>query len=256
METLSESTGPTFTASGRQVRSRYGGVHSETTASGRNEQVEHPAIEVADGRETGGKQPVSMGRTRQSTMLNGMTHNPHLRKHIDGYNTLDEMDGESDASSSGGEWDGDDDEVDDHVVDDEDDDDADMSEDDISANNGEDELELEDNRHRGRLVVALRYQGKKFSTQTTPMMEPDGTKQEKKHFVQEHSFPKFNADSKRDTPYSGDCGPSLGKPENPGNASTVASIKPLLPVTPQNGADELGSGPLHQSRIDYPKTLS
>ena len=81
---------------------------------------------------------------------------PHVkerRKHIEGYNALDDMEDESDASMSGGEWDGgDDDEVEDNVVDDEEDDDADMSESGRSVDELEDELATQPS-----LVVSLRY---------------------------------------------------------------------------------------------------
>jgi len=63
------------------------------------------------------------------------------------------MEDESDASMSGGEWDGgDDDDVDDNVVDDEEDEDADMSESGESGDELVDEL-----ASRPSLVVSLRY---------------------------------------------------------------------------------------------------
>ena len=94
-------------------------------------------------------------------LKNGATEKARPRKHIEGYNILDEMEDETDASSSGGEWEGgDDDEVDEHIVDDEDEDDADMSEDGVSITNGADEIEMENNDEPNSLVVALRYQKK------------------------------------------------------------------------------------------------
>ena len=82
--------------------------------------------------------------------------NGQKKKHIDGYNSLDEMEDESDASSSGGDWDGGDD--DDDVVladdvDDEEDEDADMS-DSVGSQDDEDG----DLAGKGSLVVSLRYQ--------------------------------------------------------------------------------------------------
>ncbi len=70
------------------------------------------------------------------------------------------MEDESDASSSGGDWDGDDDDdIEDNIVDDEDEDDAEMSDDEPSvANDEEDPMEA---YHRPKsLVVSLRYRRK------------------------------------------------------------------------------------------------
>ena len=95
--------------------------------------------------------PMSRGRARGATQQNGARPKPQPRKHIEGYNSLDSMDDESDAASSGG-WDGgDDDESDDHVEDDEEDEDVEMS--DAEENDSEEE---DDNAHRS-LVVSLRY---------------------------------------------------------------------------------------------------
>lgn len=97
-------------------------------------------------------------RTRQGVLRNGTAVKVRSGAHIEGYNALDEMEDESDASSSGAEWDGgDDDDVDDHVVDEEDEEDADMS-DDGSSIAGEEEAAAANVTHpRGSLVVALRY---------------------------------------------------------------------------------------------------
>lgn len=87
-----------------------------------------------------------------------MTHNTQPRKHIEGYNALDEMEDESDASSSGGDWDGaDDDDVDDIIVDDEDEDDADMSDDEPSVANDEESPKDDFHDRPKSLVVSLRY---------------------------------------------------------------------------------------------------
>ena len=97
--------------------------------------------------------PKSRTRTR------GLVRVPRVkerRKHIEGYNALDDMEDESDASTSGGEWDGgDDDEVDDNIVDDEEDDDADMSESGRSVDELDDEVAFQPS-----LVVSLRYHPK------------------------------------------------------------------------------------------------
>lgn len=118
---------------------------------------------------------VSKGRTRQSLLRNGDTHNTRPRKHIEGYNALDEMEDESDASSSEGGWDGgDDDEVDDNIVDDEDEDEADMSDDPVSVAE-EDELGAEHDNQPSSLVVALRYQKKKAPPTSTDQLSTTET---------------------------------------------------------------------------------
>lgn len=114
---------------------------SETRSNG--------AIEEAEGDDEG--PPVSRGRARRTTQQNGARPKPQPRKHIEGYNSLDSMDDESDAASSGG-WDGgDDDESEDHVEDDEEDEDVEMS--DAEENDSEEE---DYNAHQS-LVVSLRY---------------------------------------------------------------------------------------------------
>ena len=61
--------------------------------------------------------------------------NAGRRRHIDGYNAVDEMDVESDAVSSGNSWDGDDDEDDDEVKAEDvtEDEDDEMSDDNVDA---------------------------------------------------------------------------------------------------------------------------
>ena len=90
--------------------------------------------------------------------------NGRKKKHIDGYNSLDEMDDESDASSSGGDWDGGEDDEDVVLaddVDDEDEEDAEMSD----SDNGQDG-EDGDLAGKGSLVVSLRYQKPPRSSNT------------------------------------------------------------------------------------------
>lgn len=126
--------------------------------SGQHESIEMPETNENHSAETGGEEIISSGRTRGSAYRNGVTHSTQPRKHIEGYNALDEMEDESDASSSGGDWDGaDDDEIDDINVDDEDEDDADMSDDEPSVANDE-ESPKEDFHDRPKsLMVSLRY---------------------------------------------------------------------------------------------------
>ena len=149
VSTPAEPSGPTFTASGRQVRSRHGGPYGETQLSGHNDQLEQSQNGVTAGN---GEDPTVLhGRPRRKAHVNGATRG-RPRKNVNQYDSMDSMDEESDESSSGGEWNGaEDDEDDDHADDDDDDeeDDIDMSDDEID-NTGE------DHRHQS-LVVSLRY---------------------------------------------------------------------------------------------------
>ena len=134
---------------------------SETRSNG--------GMEAAEGDDE--DLPVSRGRARRATQQNGARPKPHLRKHIEGYNSLDSMDDESDAASSGG-WDGgDDDESDNHGEDDEEDEDVEMS--DVEENDSEDE---DDNAHRS-LVVSLRY----LKSQLSPPREIPGANTSTEH---------------------------------------------------------------------------
>ena len=152
ISTPAEPAGPTFTASGRQVRSRVGGAYGESMLSGAHIHDEDAAMSGGDAAPNTEAAPLSRTRTR------GLVLAPHVkekRKHIEGYNALDDMEDESDASTSGGEWDGEeDDEIEDNVVDDDEDDDADMSE------SGRSVDELEELVTQPSLMVSLRYHPK------------------------------------------------------------------------------------------------
>ena len=91
---------------------------------------------------------------------------PPVRDHIEGYNALDEMEDESDASSSGAEWDGGDDEEVDEKVAEEEESDVEMSED-VSADDDE-----TGNMAQQSLVVSLRYQKKRDPTRETKFEDP------------------------------------------------------------------------------------
>ena len=119
-------------------------------------------------------------RTRGGSSRNSAGQSLQSRARIDQYNAIDRMDEESDATSSGGEWDGgddDDDEVDDHGGDG-DDDDTNMSDDNIS--DGLEEVHTNfTNGKRDSLVVSLRYRQKKpqpfdTATQASDFLQPTG----------------------------------------------------------------------------------
>ncbi|KAF2086881.1 hypothetical protein K490DRAFT_74087 [Saccharata proteae CBS 121410] len=122
--TPADPSKPVVTSSGRQVRSRFGGTYGETLLSGQAADAEH--------------------EERGRTATNGWSRGK--RKHIEGYNSLDDMEDESEASLSGHEWDGGDDEED--VVRAGDDEDEDMAESDEAS---------DDNAEPASLVVKLKY---------------------------------------------------------------------------------------------------
>ena len=152
ISTPAESSGPTFTASGRQVRSRHGGTYGETMLSGQQDTTEQSRIggldEVEDDEDEG--EPRSRGRPRRAARQNRIKPKPFSRKQTEGYDSLGSMEDESDVTSSGNEWDGgDEDEPDDQVDDEEEDEDVNMSD---NSKVGD-----EEDDSRQSLVVSLRY---------------------------------------------------------------------------------------------------
>ena len=175
LSTPAEPAGPTYTASGRQVRSRHGGAYGESMLSGHQDETAPPSSEGNDGvvDDIEGTKPPPAGRSSRAARASTATR-PRGGKHIEGYNSLDEMDDESEASSSGNEWDGGndndepDDQADDEDEEDEENEDADleMSEDVNSADEDEDGDGHE--RRSRSLLVSLRYQKHESSPQPKP----------------------------------------------------------------------------------------
>lgn len=144
--------GPTVTASGRQVRQRGGGVYGESLLSGAVTNADTPMTNDDDGSD-GSEIPRNNGNraTRSGGRVSQLSGN-RKRKFVDGYNDVDQLSDEEDATSSGNEWDGgddDDDHVDDNVVEEEDDDDE-MDDNEVSDDE-EDEL-----LHPASLIVKLK----------------------------------------------------------------------------------------------------
>jgi hypothetical protein len=92
------SSGPTVTASGRQVRTRIGNLYGNARDS--------PATDSFDRSDRSEEPANANGR---STRSRGVVDSwPNGQSHIAGYNEVDEMDEEDDAVSSGEEWHGED----------------------------------------------------------------------------------------------------------------------------------------------------
>nr|KMM67036.1 hypothetical protein CPAG_03372 [Coccidioides posadasii RMSCC 3488] len=89
--TPAEPPGPTFTASGRQVKARVGGIYGETIT----------ARQRTDSAQTAG---LINGRPQRSTRSNGLTQSYQTES----YNSVDAMDedDEPETVSSGQEWEG------------------------------------------------------------------------------------------------------------------------------------------------------
>ncbi|KAJ5689159.1 hypothetical protein N7462_003551 [Penicillium macrosclerotiorum] len=141
-DALAERSRPQFTASGRQIRSRAGGVYGETLLSGQREDTED------DGEDEDTRRPQ---RNRTSTHPNGYS----------GYGDADleeESDAHSTGNDSGKEWDGGDDDENDFEGDDE------------GENASGDESII--NEESPSLVVQLRYNKTHASNDSKVLDEP------------------------------------------------------------------------------------
>ncbi|KAK3676332.1 hypothetical protein LTR78_003606 [Recurvomyces mirabilis] len=110
------SDGPTYTASGRQIRQPRQGHYGESLlrngvgVDGTEDEGDElaPAYGARADDEDSDEPPTTLGRATRSAgrPANGAS-NPKKRKHIDGYNEIDGMSDEEDAAPSGDEWDSD-----------------------------------------------------------------------------------------------------------------------------------------------------
>ncbi|KAK7520802.1 uncharacterized protein IWZ02DRAFT_451916 [Phyllosticta citriasiana] len=150
---------PTVTASGRQVRSRLGGLYGESLLSG----ADRDTPGSADYDRSGTDEPSALGRSTRAGRAAARTGNVPQRsnrKHIDGYNSIDEMDDEDDAD----DWEGGDDEDDYPQLNDDAEESNGMSEDDF-----DDEI---DGRNKGSLVVTLRIDKLRLAAASSPPAGP------------------------------------------------------------------------------------
>lgn len=146
-QTPAEPAGPTFTASGRQVKSRVGGSYGEALLVDQRKDMEQNLEDTEEG--------VYEGRIRAGrAAANG-------KNHIEGYNSIDEMDEESDAASSTNWAGGDDDDGQDFDGEDEDDE---MSEDEASDADEEDQS----------LIVQLKFRKGSVTEVNGQLIKSDG----------------------------------------------------------------------------------
>ncbi|KAM0804697.1 hypothetical protein BDR22DRAFT_834584 [Usnea florida] len=156
ISTPADSSGPTFTASGRQVRSRHGGTYGEAILRGQQDAMQQSRkdeLERAEDNEDEDEDgPVSRGRPRRAAQQNRVKPKPLAREPAEEYNSLESMEDESDATSSENDWDGGDgDEPDDHIDDDDEDEDEEVDTSESSV------VEEDDDDLPQTLVVSLRY---------------------------------------------------------------------------------------------------
>lgn len=155
-DTPAGPAGPTVTASGRHVRSRGLGLYGESLLSGQATGDETPATGDYVRSDASEEPHPAHGRATRAAAKADHTL-PRKRKHIETYNSVDEMDDEDEASSSGGEWEGGD-EVDvDHM--DQDDEDEEMSESDS-------DMDVDKS-----LVVKLKYKKASSAELSQPIQE-------------------------------------------------------------------------------------
>jgi hypothetical protein len=161
-------TGPTVTASGRQVKSRVGGVYGETMLVDQRKELERAAGE-GHLTETSEDMPTTMANSRgMRTSRSGRQVKPPRPRYGDAGGS-DESD---EAQSSGKEWSGNEDEPDESEPD-FDGEDEDQDEDMDEEVSGDDVAEEDDNTQES-LVVQLRYRkGEQRPASTTaPTAQP------------------------------------------------------------------------------------
>lgn len=169
--------GPTFTASGRQIKQPRQGHYGESLLSTQVMNSDELGADYGDERSARAgsdeSDPVRAGRSTRNAgrhVPNGAV-NLRKRKHIDGYNSIDEMSDEDDAAASGDEWNSDQNDDDDQEMPDADEDESEASADD------------EDDDQSGRsLIVKLKVPQSAFASgnDTPPTSPPSPGEREPK----------------------------------------------------------------------------
>ena len=156
---------PTVTASGRRVKSRLGGLYGESLLSGQTTQGTSPGTGDAAPSDASEGPQAANGRATRSGRNSDANGWNKKRDHIAGYNSVDELDDERDASSTGEEWEGgDEDNYADANADEED-----AEEDELSDDVSEEELSVP----KYSLIVQLRYRKPtNESTDVTALLPP------------------------------------------------------------------------------------
>jgi hypothetical protein len=150
ISTPAEHAGPTVTASGRQVKSRLGGMYGESILVDQRKEIENERALAASQEMEGDDDDVKVsGRPRRTARQS----RPRRKQEVDGDDG--DLDDESEAESTSDNWSGDEDEPDDPEPEPEFEDDN--EDEDMSADDSEmDDIEFDDGPLKS-LVVQLRY---------------------------------------------------------------------------------------------------
>ncbi|KAI1626648.1 hypothetical protein EDD37DRAFT_620225 [Exophiala viscosa] len=158
--------GPTITASGRQVKSRVGGMYGETMLIDQRKELER-----VDGEGHFTESDEDMPTTAPNGRSVRTSRSGRPVKAVQHQYTNGEESASDEAQSTGKEWSGDENELDasepDFDAEDEDDDDDEMSDEGLDA----DEL-AEDDNTQGSLVVQLRYRKGEGATNADEIQPP------------------------------------------------------------------------------------
>ena len=222
VSTPAEPAGPTFTASGRQVRSRHGGAYGESMLSRQVDTSRQPSVSGNDGIDEHDEPSAGYGRPRRAAQQNINKSGPRPRKHIDGYNSVDSMDDESDATSSGVGWDGGDDDETDDIADDGEDDDIEMS------GNDAGESDLSDEAQRS-LVVSLRY----AKSHSSPLIIPKPLAMQQESFSTPPNGFSSNAEQRGEDRTMKDYATSYLATNNAASALQAPTTYPSTPILAQ-----------------------
>jgi hypothetical protein len=229
-ESPTAPAGPTVTASGRHVRSRATGMYGESLLSGQTTEGASPA--TGDYvRSEGSEEPQRPTHGRATRGANNAIESwPKGRKHIETYNSLDEMDDEDDATS----WDGGDEEED--------------APEQMEIDDDEDDSE-EDEEVQRSLVVHLKYPKGKFHSHP-PM--PTVSEQDiiKSDFPKQQFVEPVGASIAAQQPVPAVSAPTEAPISQPSAPPPIANSKPSLQEQPAVVA--VAQEP---PTIDDPKTL-
>ena len=163
-------TGPVVTSSGRQVKPRHTGIYGESILTDQRKEIEaadaaqQMEIDQPDGdEESGPATTTSTGRPQRSKAAAGssLSRTNGMRgghsKPDNGYNSIDDMDEESDAVSDEHDWEAEDEEEDEPDLGDDESEGNDEDEEDSARE--EQDVKPSDGGTPDSLVVQLRYRG-------------------------------------------------------------------------------------------------
>jgi hypothetical protein len=222
--TPAEGLAPTVTQSGRQVRARQGGAYGESILSG----THTPAVTL--GSHDGTSEEVEQtdgGRPRRAAAATASTKGWGSKggAHIEGYNSVDEMDSDEDDAS---EQDyGDDEEEDDHLS-------LDSDKDDV-VDDADEDLDDGDEDEKKSLVIKLPVKTPTPERKTTNNLrltpEEDQVKPVKfnPNTAGNEDKPSFTASGMSGTGSSAAVDPAINKE----NAEPLAFTTEPAPVAPE-----------------------